>query len=96
MLWRNLEKLEVRSAAEVLKVGDTAADMHEAKNAGVAAVGVIVGSNMLGLSETEFAALPDDKIAAICKQTEKKYLDAGADFIIKDISALPELIENIN
>jgi phosphonoacetaldehyde hydrolase len=96
MLWRNLEKLESPSVMEVLKVGDTAADMREAKNAGVLAAGVICGSNMLGLSQTEFAALGENAWAALFKQTEEKYFAAGADYVIEEISALPELIETIN
>lgn len=96
MLWRNLEKLGVTSIEEVVKVGDTAADMEEGKNAGCITVGVVKGSNMLGLSEDEFNALSAAEFAAHCNATKKKYEAAGADYVIDDITSLPELIELIN
>jgi phosphonoacetaldehyde hydrolase len=83
MVWRNLEKLGVPSACRVLKVGDTAADMEEGKNAGCLCVGVLKGSSML-----EMSASPE--IA------EQKYKEAGADYVIEEISALPALIKSLN
>lgn len=96
MLWRNLEKLQIASIDAALKVGDTAADIAEGKNAGCLTVGVIKGSNMLGLSESEFGALSTVEIAAHYETAKKKYQAAGADYIIDDLSALPALVERIN
>jgi phosphonoacetaldehyde hydrolase len=96
MLWRNLEKLGISSIRNVLKVGDTAADIEEGKNAGVLAVGVIAGSNMLGLTETEAVEADDARRGELCEEARNKYMAAGADYVIKDISALPELIEFLN
>ncbi|MDR2731839.1 MAG: phosphonoacetaldehyde hydrolase [Fibromonadaceae bacterium] len=96
MLWRNLEKLGMQSIHGILKVGDTVADMQEGKNAGCLCVGVLKGSSMLGLNEQEFAQKSSAevlKLFAICKQ---KYMEAGADFVIEDFSALPALIESLN
>jgi phosphonoacetaldehyde hydrolase len=95
MLWRNLERLGVASIREALKVGDTAADMQEAKNAGCRCVGVLKGSNMLGLSMEEFRVLGADGRQALFGEAKRKYLDAGADYVIEEIARLPELIERI-
>ena len=96
MLWRNLEKIGVMSIDEVMKIGDTAADMQEGKNAGCVTAGVIKGSNMLGLSEDEHNALSSVERTMRYDMAEKSYITAGADYVIEDITALPELIEALN
>lgn len=96
MIWRNLEKLKVASIHEVLKIGDTAADMKEGKNAGCLCVGVLKGSSMLGLTEEELAAKSNIETLAIFEMAKRKYREAGADYVIEDISALPGLIAKIN
>lgn len=96
MLWRNLEKLGVTSICEVVKIGDTAADMQEGKNAGCITVGVIKGSNMLGLSEEEFSVLSNVEMAAYFENATKKYRASGADYVIDDITALPQLLDMLN
>jgi len=83
MLWRNLEKLGISSIHKVLKVGDTEADMHEGKNAGCLCAGVLKGSSMLALNGDEETA-------------RQKYMEAGADYVIEDISELPALIKSLN
>jgi len=84
MLWRNLEKLGISSIHHVLKIGDTAVDMHEGKNAGCISVGVLRGSSML-------LALDGDE-----ELSRQKYIEAGADCVIDEFSALPALIKAIN
>jgi len=93
MLWRNLEKLGISSIENVLKVGDTAADILEAKNAGCIAVGVIIGSNMLGLNEVELAATNEAERRDLIEKAKQKYAKAGADYVINDITLLPGLIK---
>jgi len=83
MLWRNLEILSILSIHSVLKIGDTEIDMQEGKNAGCLCVGVLKGSSMLALNG-------DEEIS------RQKYIEAGADYVIEDISALPALIESLN
>jgi len=83
MLWRNLEVLSILSIHNVLKIGDTEVDMQEGKNAGCLCVGVLKGSSLLALNG-------DEEIS------RQKYIEAGADYVIEDISALPALIESLN
>jgi phosphonoacetaldehyde hydrolase len=83
MLWRNLEKLGIESIHNVLKIGDTEADMQEGKNADCLCVGILKGSSMLALNE-------DEEIS------RQKYMEAGADYVLEDISALPALIKSLN
>ena len=95
MLWRNLEILGVQTISEALKVGDTAADMEEGKNAGCLCVGVLKGSSMVGLSEEEFARKSGEEISALFEIARRKYIEAGADYVIEDICALPELVLSV-
>ena len=96
MLWRNLEKLGVSSIGEVLKAGDTAADMQEGKNSGCLCVGILKGSSMLGLSENELAHKTNAETAALFETARQKYMEAGADYVIEDLSSLPGLIKSLN
>ncbi|MCL2504365.1 MAG: phosphonoacetaldehyde hydrolase [Coriobacteriia bacterium] len=96
MLWHNLEALGVSSIGEVLKIGDTAADMQEGRNAGCLCVGVLEGSSMLGLSEKELAESDQADVSALFETADQNYRKAGADHVIKDISALPGLIKSLN
>jgi phosphonoacetaldehyde hydrolase len=96
MLWRNLEKLNVLSINKVLKIGDTAADMQEAKNAGCLCVGVLKGSSMLGLTEKELANKNKAELTVLLNDAKINYKKAGADFIIDNITELPKLIDVIN
>lgn len=57
MIFENLKALEVPSVKNAVKVGDTVSDIREGVNAGVWSVGVIEGSSVLGLSQTEYEAL---------------------------------------
>jgi phosphonoacetaldehyde hydrolase len=95
MIWRNLERLGILSISEALKVGDTIADIQEGKNAGCACVGVIKGSSLLGLGEKELESLGGAEREDRFQSAMKKYIDAGADFVIEDISGLPGLIRRI-
>jgi phosphonoacetaldehyde hydrolase len=92
MLWRNLEKLGVTSISRTMKIGDTAADMREGKNAGCICVGVIKGSSMLGLSEAEYEALSDGDKPPLFDGTRRRYAEAGADYVIDDITEVTSLI----
>jgi len=92
MIWRNLEKLRISDVREVVKVGDTIADIEEGRNAGCVSVGVIKGSSLLGLSEKEIENKNESEIETLFKTARREYFGAGADFVITEISDLPKLI----
>jgi len=95
MLWRNLEKLGVAHVGEALKVGDTDADIREGKAAGCASVGVIAGSNVLGLTESEYEALDPRRKEELFAEARRSYFESGADFVIDRVRDLPALISMI-
>lgn len=96
MIFRNLEELGVKATKQVVKVGDTTSDIQEALNAGVWAVGVIVGSSEMGLTEQEFMSLSDEEQQAVIEKTKAIFEQTGAHYTIQTMRELPALIETIN
>lgn len=96
MIFKNMEKLKVSSVKNVIKVGDTVSDINEGIDAGVVTVGVIEGSSIMALSETEYKALNEDEKAKICNHVREVYEKAGADYVISNLSELPVLIQQLS
>ena len=93
MIFRNMEALGLSDVRKVLKVGDTVSDIKEGKNAGMKAVGILEGSSVLGLSREEFDALSDEERATQLQRAEQIYQDAGADYVVRDIRGIVELVK---
>lgn len=96
MIYRNMEKLKLQTAWKIVKVGDTTSDIKEGVNAGVWSIGVIVGSSEMGLSIEEFHSLSESEKEEIISKTRTSFMNNGADFTIKTMSELPQLIDEIN
>lgn len=92
MIFKNMEELQVSSVEGVIKVGDTISDIREGKNAGVFTVGVLEGSSELGMTEEDYLALTADEQERRMDEVRKRYLEAGADAVVKDIRGILELI----
>ena len=95
MIFKNMQTLKVSDVKNVVKVGDTISDITEGIAAGVITVGVVEGSSIMALSEEQYNALSDSEKEEACATVEKKFKDAGADYIIRNMSELPALIENL-
>lgn len=96
MLYECMRVLDVYPIKSVVKVGDTITDIMEGKNAGAWSIGILKGSNLLGLTEDEYMAMSKQELDRLKAETTKKYKDAGADMVIEDITGLPEAIQKIN
>ncbi len=92
MIFECMKQLNVQSVGCVVKVGDTQMDILEGKNAGAITVGLLVGSNAMGLSKKEFGALNDVEKQQKMMETRKKYEAVGADYIIETMEQLPNVI----
>lgn len=88
MVFENMKALGVSSVNRVIKVGDTISDIKEGKNAGVVTVGVIEGSSEMGLSRDEFEGLSSEEKEIRMKEVEKRYMEAGADYVVADIRGI--------
>lgn len=96
MIFRNMEALRITAPWNVVKVGDTIADIREGHNAGVWSVGVVVGSSQMGLSFKEYNGLTEAERLSVINKTREAFEEAGADFVIETMKDLPLLIETIN
>ena len=96
MIYENMRQAGIYPISSVVKVGDTTMDILEGVNAGVWTVGILEGSSQVGLSFEEAERMSETEKAVLYEQAEKKYMDAGADYVIRDITELPKIIKLIN
>lgn len=96
MIYQNMIDLAIPSVDNVVKVGDTIADIKEGVNAKVWSIGLITGSNEMGLSEDEYKHRSAEELIPLKKEVRQRMLDAGAHFVLDNITELPACIEKIN
>lgn len=96
MIYANIAALDMGMPWQVLKVGDTASDIEEARNAGVWAVGVIEGSSTLGLSGEEARMMNAEELAQRKEAASREFLAWGAHYTIATMAELPSLVEQVN
>jgi phosphonoacetaldehyde hydrolase len=96
MIFKNMENLGIYDVSEVLKIGDTVADVGEGLNAKVWTVAVVNSSNEVGLTKNEFDALNPESTKFIIDAASDKLKKAGAHFVINDISEIHGIIDQIN
>ena len=96
MVFQNMMTLGAASVSRVIKVGDTRADMAEGRNAGVWTVGVVIGSSELGLSPAQVRQLSAVDRAESLQGVRESFQQAGAHFVVDDISQLLALLPVIN
>lgn len=92
MIFKNLEALQVSSAAKAIKAGDTVSDILEGKNAGMFTIGILEGSSVMGLHQDEFEALTEAEKEERVAAAKKKFKDAGADAVVRDIRGVLDYI----
>lgn len=96
MIWENMKAFEIINPREVIKVGDTAADIAEGRNANCHTVGIIMGSSEFGLTRDEVAQLSESDLEERTAVVRASYYKAGADYIIDDMNELPAIVDEIN
>lgn len=95
MMFENMKTLGVTNVKNVVKIGDTVSDIKEGVNAGTWSVGVMEGSSELGLSQDEFNALAPETRDKACREVEETFRKAGAHFVIRNLSELPNLVRSL-
>ena len=96
MVYECMRRLNVYPPAAVVKVGDTVVDILEGRNAGAWSVGILTGSNLLGLTQAEYQAADPDELKARKQEAADRYREAGADMVIDTILDLPAAIDELN
>ena len=87
-----MQALGLTAVGNVVKVGDTISDIKEGVNAGVWTAGVIEGRSELGLSQQEYEAMSPQERETACQKVEERFRRAGAHFVVRDLSQLPDLV----
>jgi phosphonoacetaldehyde hydrolase len=95
MIFKNMEHLKICPPSAVAKLGDTIADVEEANNAGVWSLAVVESSSLVGKHQSDLEAMPAKDRNALSRQVSKKLADAGAHYVIKNLSELPAVLEQI-
>ncbi len=96
MIYRNCEIMNVFPLNQMVKIGDTLADIEEGINAGMWTIGLTKSGNEVGLSladaETADPIWLQEKIA----HARHRLLDAGADFVAEGVWECLPILEEID
>ncbi|WAH36121.1 phosphonoacetaldehyde hydrolase [Alicyclobacillus dauci] len=95
MCFENAKRLGVYPMDRLVKVGDTLVDVDEGRNAGMWTVGVIEGSNLLGLSRSEVITMKPNDLELRKEHVVEQMMSRGADIVIDRIVDLPDAIKSI-
>lgn len=96
MVRQAMTKLRIRNAQSVIKVGDTPRDIYEGKAAGVITIGMIEGSSLIGLSQSEFSVLPFAHRNSLKNRVAAELEKAGADYVVENTKDLMRLIKELD
>ena len=96
MIFKNLTYFEGLATHEVIKVGDTLADIKEGKNAGVRAIGIVEGSSQAGYSFAEYQQLSQAEKKQVSQRVRHDFEAAGADYVLERFTELPKLIQQLD
>ncbi len=96
MCYLNAIIMQVYPMANMVKIGDTVADIQEGINAGMWTVGITQSGNEVGLTNQEINNLNKDELNTLLKKAEQNLTNAGAHVIIKGIWEAEIALEEIN
>ena len=96
MIYMNCEIMDVYPLSQMVKIGDTVADIQEGKNAGVWTIGLTKSGNELGLSLAEANAADPVWLAEKIALAGRKLLSAGADFVAEGVWDCWSVLEEID
>jgi len=95
MCYLNAMRLGVHPMESMVKIGDTVADMHEGRNAGMWTVGVVRTGNDVGLSEVDAARMDPGSLTERMAVAAARLRAAGAHYVVDSIADCFSVIEAI-
>ena len=96
MIFKNCEKMNVYPLRQMVKVGDTVADIQEGINAGMWTIGLTKSGNELGLSLAETEKANPVWMMGKIAQAGRKFMNAGADFVAEGVWDCWPILEDID
>ncbi|WP_226000016.1 HAD hydrolase-like protein [Paenibacillus sp. BJ-4] len=96
MIYEIAHRLQVFPLSDIVKVGDTAADMQEGRNAGVWTVGVLnQNKSALTAAQTNSREMDDRVAEERRRQSVYALKRAGAHIVMNSIADLPRILREI-
>jgi len=96
MIYRNCEKMNVFPLSQMVKIGDTIADIQEGKNAGMWTIGITKSGNELGLSVRETEKADPIWMHERTAMAGRKLANAGADYVAEGVWDCWPILEEID
>ncbi|MDR1881125.1 MAG: phosphonoacetaldehyde hydrolase [Tannerellaceae bacterium] len=96
MVFENMKRMNCYPASQMVKIGDTVADIQEGLNAGMWTIGLTLSGNETGLARSELAALPESEIQELRFRASKRLLKAGAHYTCDGIWSVLPVLRGIN
>ena len=88
--------MDVFPLKQIIKIGDTVADIQEGNNAGVWTIGVTRSGNEIGLSLEESEKADPVWLTERLTVARQKLLNAGADFVAEGVWDCWPILEEID
>jgi phosphonoacetaldehyde hydrolase len=95
MIYENAIHMKVYPFEAVVKIGDTISDIEEGLNAGTWSVGVARTGNMIGVTEEQWQAHPQDEQRARLQVAHRQFVDAGAHYVIDTVAEIHPVLDQI-
>ena len=96
MCYLNAIKMQVFPLSQMVKIGDTVADIKEGLNAGMWTIGLTKSGNEVGLSLEEIETCDPNKLNESMDKAAKKLKNAGAHYIVDGIWDCIPVLEKIS
>ncbi len=96
MCYRNAIKLGVYPLWACVKIGDTPSDIGEGRNAGMWNIAIARTGNEIGLSKSQFDALPASEQKSLEQQAGAKLRAAGAQYVAGSLAECGPLLLEID
>lgn len=96
MIYRNCEKMNVFPLSQMVKIGDTVADIQEGKNAGMWTIGLTKSGNEVGLSFDDAEKADQIWLMEKIALAGLKLMNAGADFVAEGVWDCWLILEEID
>lgn len=96
MIYESAVRLQVYPMAAIAKIGDTSPDIQEGLNAGTWAIGVAGTGNRIGLSHSDFHALPLPERESRLAEARAELQNAGAHYVVDSLAEVDAVLDDIN
>jgi phosphonoacetaldehyde hydrolase len=95
MIFLNAIRLQIDQLSSIVKIGDTISDIEEGLNAGVWTIGVARTGNLIGISASDFAALPRDEQQLRLRRADAALREAGAHEVVDSVAEVEPKLDQI-